>query len=82
LEAQKELRARYGIEIRGTTLRADADNLAQISALLNGHTGLVHVVDRQNQSLLLGGSVDEVRKVLDSQIAPCGGGEITKLGET
>ena len=56
--------ARYGVEIRSMALHAEADDLAHIGKLLNGHGGRVRVFDRQSRSLLFDGTVEEVRKAL------------------
>jgi hypothetical protein len=56
--------ARYGIEIRGTALHAEANDLASIDSLLNDHAGQVCVFDRQARSLLIAGTVEEVRRAL------------------
>lgn len=56
--------SRYGIDIKCAAQHAEADDLAHIDGLLAGHAGRAFVFDRQSQSLLLEGSVDDVRKAL------------------
>ena len=55
---------RYGIDIRGDSAHAEAHDINEIFALLAGYTGRVHVIDRENNSLVFEGRVDEVRKEL------------------
>ncbi len=62
--------ARYGVEIRSVALHAEADDLAHIGKLLNGHGGRVRVFDRQSRCLLFEGTVEEVRKALGTFTTP------------
>ena len=54
--------ARYGIDIRGLCSHAEANELAQVLALLYGHVGKVRVVDRRSHTVVFDGTVDEVRE--------------------
>ena len=72
IERQVKSRARYALEIRGLSLHAEAHELAHIAALLHGHAGRAHVIDRNSGLLVLEGTVDDVRKALASAVAPSG----------
>jgi len=69
-EPGSETRARYGVEIRGLSVHAEVDDLAQILVLVNGQSGRVHVVDRQTRTLVFHGTLDELREAvrLDSAL--------------
>ncbi len=58
--------ARFGIDIRGVSVHAEAATLEDIHSILHGHVGRVHIIDRQSKSLLLEGSIEQVRETLDS----------------
>lgn len=58
---------RYGVEIRGACVHAEADNLTQVlEALSNGHTGLrrIYVIDRWNKVIAFQGTPEEVRRAI------------------
>ena len=69
-EPGSETRARYGVEIRGVTVHAEVDKLAQVLSLVNGQSGRVHVIDRQTRTLVFHGTLDELREAvrLDSTL--------------
>ncbi len=61
--------ARYGIEIRGFCLHAEADDLMQVLEVLDGRSGCrVHVFDRMSGSLVYEGPVNQV---YDAVCATC-----------
>ncbi len=70
MRRQKQPCARYGVEIRSMSLHAETDDLARIGTLLNGHGGRVRVFDRQTRSLLLEGTVEEIREALGTLPTP------------
>ncbi len=72
IERHARTAARYALEIRGVSLHAEAHELAHIAALLHGHAGRAHVIDRNSGLLVLEGTVDDVRKALASAVAPSG----------
>lgn len=61
--------ARFGVEIRGLSLHAEAESLEDIHSLLRGQNGRVHVFDRQSKSLVLEGNIEQVREALVSLAA-------------
>jgi hypothetical protein len=62
--SNRKRHSRYGIDIKCDSQHAEADDLAHIDELLAGHAGRAFVFDRQSRSLLLEGSVDDVRRAL------------------
>ncbi len=79
-EVDERYIARFGIEIRGLSLHAEAGSLEEIHSLLHGHAGRVHVFDRQSKSLLLEGNIEQVRDELDSLTALGANGADAVLG--
>lgn len=73
---------RYGVEIKGITVHAECDELAQVLALLQGHAGVVRVFDRQNQSLVLDGTVQDVQVSLRELNGGSGSAETTPDPDT
>lgn len=71
MEWHNDRGARYGVDIKGTTRHEEADHLVHIGPLLVGHSGRAFVFDRASHSLLLEGSVDEVRDALGTLTASC-----------
>ena len=57
-----QISSRYGIDITGFRAHEEADELAQILALLNGYVGKARVIDRLNQTTVFDGTVNEVRE--------------------
>lgn len=60
--------ARYGIDVRGFHLHAEADELKEVLAVLNGHASTVSVIDRQRRTVVCDGRMEEVRKAIRSAI--------------
>jgi mannose-1-phosphate guanylyltransferase len=65
----KQSTARFGVEIRGKSMHAEAESLEDIHSLLRGQNGRVHVIDRQSKSLVLEGNIEQVREALNSLTA-------------
>ena len=65
---EKFPRARFGIEIRGVSTHVEAEELTDVGNLLHGHAGRVHIIDRLDRSLLMAGSVEEVRHQVETLV--------------
>jgi hypothetical protein len=63
-EGRNQERARYAVEIRGPSIHAEVDELAQVLPLVDGQEGRVHVIDRQTRTLAFQGTSDELRSAL------------------
>lgn len=55
--------SRYGVEIRGESVHAEVENLAHVSAFLQGRAGQARVFDRMSGLLFEGSSSDVLRAV-------------------
>lgn len=60
LRAANVPKARYAVEVRGSCLHAEANDLFQVLELLDGLAGKAHVIDRATRSLVYEGTVSEV----------------------
>lgn len=56
--------ARYAVEVRGSCLHAEADDLIQLVQMLDGLAGKAHVIDRVTRTLVYEGTVSEVFKAI------------------
>jgi len=65
-----DLSTRYGVEIKAPTLHMECDKLEQVLTLLEGHTGVVRVFDRNSHELVVDGTVQDARKVLGEIVGP------------
>ncbi len=59
--------ARYGVDIRGFRLHKEAEELAEILALLDGLEGKVSVFDRRTRSVYWG-TATEIRNALSQAL--------------
>ena len=57
--------ARYGVEIRFRS-HAEADDVEQILAAVDGHPGTVCVIDRHSQAVVFEGSPGELREAVST----------------
>ena len=56
--------ARYGVDIRGHSMHAEANDLNEIFELLAIVSGRIHVTDRVSNSLVFEGSSEDVRSAI------------------
>lgn len=59
-----ERSTRYGVEIKPPILHVECEKLDQVITLLEGHTGVVRVFDRDSHALVVDGNVHDVRESL------------------
>ncbi len=72
-ERLNPIRARYAIDIRGQCVHAEFDELEQLLAIVDGHAGRAHVIDRHSKTLIFHGTTDELRKSLRGDFASAEG---------
>lgn len=63
-ERRNPVLARYAVDIRGQCVHAEFDELEQLLAMVDGHAGRAHVIDRHANALIFHGTTDELRKAL------------------
>lgn len=54
-------------------MHAEFNELDQLLAMVDGHAGRAHVIDRQTKTLIFHGTTDELRKALGSDFASVAG---------
>ena len=63
------IRARYASDIRGQCVNAEFDEVDQLLAIVDGHAGRAHVIDRHSKALIFHGTTDELLKSLRGDFA-------------
>ena len=54
-------------------MHAEFDELEQLLAMVDGHAGRAHVIDRHSKKLIFHGTMDELRKALGKDFASVAG---------
>lgn len=79
-ERRDPILARYAIDIRGHCVHAEFDDLEQLLAMVDGHAGRAHVIDRHSKALIFHGTTDELRKALHCDFT-CVAEDLFAVGE-
>lgn len=66
-KGNRQVHARYGVDIRGPVVHAEVNELAELAAVVDGHAGTIHVVDRHTRALIFHGTLDDLRAAMRAE---------------